>query len=57
MLEEFFMSVFENEGPNGMLLQQDRVPPHFQKEMMDFLNCEFSKRWIDRGGPITWPPC
>jgi hypothetical protein len=41
-LEEFFMSILENEGPDGMLLQQDRVPPYFHNEMIDFLTF---RRW------------
>jgi hypothetical protein len=57
MLEEFLMPILEKEGPNDMLFQQDGAPPHFHKEVMDFLNHKSPEKWIDRGGPITWPPC
>jgi hypothetical protein len=39
-----------------MLFQQGGAPPHFLKEMVDFLNRKFPEKWVGRGGPITWPP-
>jgi hypothetical protein len=55
-VEEFLMPILEEEGPDDMLFQQDGVPPHFHKEVMDFLNRKFPGKWIGRKGPITWPP-
>jgi hypothetical protein len=48
-VEEFLVPVLEEEGPDDMLFQQHRAPPHFHKEVMDFLNCKFSEKWIGRG--------
>jgi hypothetical protein len=56
-VEEFLMPILEEEGPDHMLFQQDGVPPHFHKEVTDFLNHKFPEKWIGRGGPITCPPC
>jgi hypothetical protein len=36
MLEEFPMSVFEEEGPYYMLLKQDRETQHFHELVTDF---------------------
>jgi hypothetical protein len=55
-VEEFLTPVLKEEGPDDMLLQQEGTPPHFHKEVTDFLNSKFPEKWIGRGGPITWPP-
>lgn len=39
----------------AMILQQDGAPPHFSKQVKDFLNETFPGRWIGRGGPQQWP--
>jgi hypothetical protein len=39
-----------------MLFQQDGAPPHFHKEVTDFLNRKLPEKFIGRGGPVTWPP-
>jgi hypothetical protein len=57
MLEDYLMHILEEEGPYDMLFQEDgALPPHFHKEVTDFLNQKFPYKWIGRGGPITWPP-
>jgi hypothetical protein len=55
-VEKFLMPILEEEGPDDMLFQQHGVPPHFHKEVTDFLNRKFPEKWIGRGGTITWPP-
>ena len=40
----------------NMLIQQDGAPPHYGREVKDFLNQNYPNRWIGRQGPITWPP-
>jgi len=40
----------------NMLIQQDGVPPHYGREVKDFLNWNYPNRWIDRQGPIAWSP-
>jgi hypothetical protein len=57
MLEEFLIPILEEKGPDDMLFQQDRATSVYHKEVTDFLNRKFPEKWIDRGGPITWPPC
>jgi hypothetical protein len=52
-VEEFLMIILEEEGPDDILSQQDGAPPHFHKEVADFLNRKFPEKWIGRGGPIT----
>jgi hypothetical protein len=48
MLEKFLMPILEEVGPDNMLFQQDRVPPHLQKEVTDFLNRMFPEKWIGK---------
>jgi hypothetical protein len=45
----------KKEGLNDMLFQ-DGAPPHFHKEVTDFLNSKFPEKCIGRGWPITWQP-
>jgi hypothetical protein len=56
ILEEFLMPILEEQGPDNLLFQQDGAPPHFHREVTDFLNHKFLKKQSGRGGPITWPP-
>lgn len=35
--------------------QQDGAPPHFTREVREFLDVTFPNRWIGRRGPIEWP--
>lgn len=41
---------------NGGYWMQDGAPPHFAKEIRDFLDQTYPGRWIGRSGPILWPP-
>ncbi|KAJ8962097.1 hypothetical protein NQ318_018051 [Aromia moschata] len=47
------------EVPLGILRQMwylhDGAPPHFVRQVRDFLNVEYPNRWIGRNGPIHWP--
>lgn len=38
-----------------MWLQHDGAPPHFTNNICNYLNRQFSDRWIGRGGPVAWP--
>lgn len=40
----------------SMWFLHDGAPPHFRREVRDYLNNEFPNRWIGRNGPISWPP-
>uniref|UniRef100_A0A8D9AAQ2 Histone-lysine N-methyltransferase SETMAR n=1 Tax=Cacopsylla melanoneura TaxID=428564 RepID=A0A8D9AAQ2_9HEMI len=37
------------------IFQQDGAPPHFARQVRDFLNIQF-RMWIGRRGHIEWPP-
>jgi hypothetical protein len=50
------MPILEEEDPDDMLFQQDGAPPHFHKEVTDFLNRQLPDKWFGKGGPVTWPP-
>lgn len=36
-------------------LQLDGAPPHFSRQVRDYLNDSFGNQWIGRGGPVAWP--
>lgn len=40
---------------SGFYYQQDGAPPHYARDVRDFLNGEYGNRWIGRGGPVAWP--
>lgn len=35
--------------------QHDGAPAHFQHQVRDYLDEQFPRRWIGRGGPVAWP--
>jgi hypothetical protein len=39
-----------------IIFQQDGAPPHYSRDVRDYLNLQFPNRWIGRNGPISWPP-
>lgn len=39
-----------------MWLQHDGAPAHFSNIVRGFLNANYRRRWIGRGGPVSWPP-
>lgn len=39
-----------------MYFMQDGAPPHFHREVREFLTNKFNNRWIGRSGPVSWPP-
>jgi hypothetical protein len=53
MLELFAVSQI---GGNNIIFQQDGAPPHFSKVVREFLDVNFPRRWIGRGGWKQWPP-
>lgn len=43
--------------PNDRIwLQQDGAPPHYAREVREFLDETFFERWMGRRGTIEWPP-
>ena len=39
-----------------MYFQHDGSPPHYTRHVREYLNESFPNRWLDRGGPVAWPP-
>jgi hypothetical protein len=50
MLEEFLMTILEEEGPDGKCSNKMEC---LQKEVMDFLNYKFQDKFIGTGGTLT----
>lgn len=51
MLEEVPLAVERN-----MYYQQDGAPPHYGRQVREYLSDRFGTHWIGRGGPVAWPP-
>lgn len=41
---------------NDIWLQQDGAPPHYGRNVREYLDEIFHTRWIGRRGEIEWPP-
>ena len=42
--------------PNmNVYFQQDGAPPHYQRDVRQYLDTTFPQRWIGRRGAIKWP--
>ena len=39
-----------------MYFQHDGAPPHYTRDVRDYLNESFPNRWLGRGGSVAWPP-
>lgn len=37
-------------------IQLDGAPPHFGRNVRNWLHENYPERWIGRGGPVEWPP-
>lgn len=62
MLQQFFLPVVQ-EWPNfdDLVFMQDGAPPHWALRVRNWLDEEFSLRWMGRGtdekpAPFAWPP-
>jgi hypothetical protein len=38
-----------------MYFQHDVAPPHYTRQVREYLNESFPNRFVGRGGPIAWP--
>ena len=57
MLKSFFIpEVRKLKKVRSIIFQQDGAPPHFTTHVRQFLNQQFSNRWIGRGSPVRWAP-
>lgn len=52
MLEEFLMSILEEEDHDDILSQKDGMPPHFQNKVTEILNHKFPYRLAEVGLPL-----
>ena len=53
MLKTFFFPQVQHE--RDIRFQQDGAPPHYAYCVREWLDSNFSGRWIGRRGPIDWP--
>ncbi|EZA54266.1 hypothetical protein X777_06188 [Ooceraea biroi] len=37
-------------------IQLDGCPSHYARQVRNWLDEHYAHRWIDRGGPVFWPP-
>ena len=57
MLQNFFLpEIRKLHKVRSIILQQDGAPPHFAIDVRKYLDHQFPRRWIGRGGPIRWAP-
>lgn len=55
-LVELYPDENRPDAPSDTLwFQQDEAPPHYQRNVRDYLNDIFPGRWIGRRGVIEWP--
>lgn len=53
MLQDFFIpEVRKLHKVRSIILQQDGAPPHFARDVRQYLDHQFPQRWIGSGGPI-----
>lgn len=53
----FFSLDNGNDAPNDEIwFQQDGAPPHYARDVREYLDNVFFRRWIGRRGTIEWPP-
>lgn len=45
-----------NEFDMDITFQQDGAPPHFSRQVRNYLDATYTRRWIGRRGPTEWPP-
>jgi hypothetical protein len=56
-LQQFLIPQLDGDDQEGRIhFQQDCTPPHYLKEVREYLNTRFPGRWIGRAAPIAWPP-
>jgi hypothetical protein len=51
MLEEILLTLRRN-----MWFHHDGAAAHFARQVREHLTATYKDRWIERGGPVAWPP-
>lgn len=58
-LQNHLPNMLDDEVPlnlrNRLFFQQDGAPPHFRRDVRNYLDDNYPERWIGRGGPVGWP--
>jgi Helix-turn-helix domain (DUF4817) len=56
MLNDYFYPLFRRlRDKDSIFLMQDGAPAHYAIDVRQWLNKNFTARWIGRRGPIDWP--
>lgn len=50
LLEDIPLNVHQN-----LIFQHDGAPPHYARNVRNYLNNQWREQWIGRGGHISWP--
>ena len=51
MLEDVPLALHRN-----LYYQQDGAPPHYGRQVREYMTERFGDHWIGRRGPVAWPP-
>lgn len=51
MLDDVPLALYRN-----LYYQQDGAPPHYGRQVREYLTERFGNQWIGCGGPVAWPP-
>ena len=55
MLKEFFVSELKRLGKtSSVIFRENGAPPHFNRNVRQYLDRDFLNRWVGRDGPIRW---
>jgi len=54
MLKNYFLPQLTRALKRQVVFQQDVAPVHYGRQVRQFLDNEFSGRWLGRCGPLTW---
>ena len=46
---------FPDNVKENIIFMQDRAPAHYLRAVNDWLNTNYTRRWMGRNGPIHWP--
>ena len=56
MLQEKVWPIVSSwDNSDRLIFMQDGAPPHFSRDVQEWLNNNFTGRWIGRRGAIDWP--
>jgi hypothetical protein len=57
MLQQFLNPQLDEDDQEGRIhFQRNGAPPHYLKEVREYLNPRIPGRWIGRAAPTAWSP-